>query len=299
MEKAESAARKAREDLKIQEQKARQNIKMGGLAQNSVFAEPVKKITKVESGTDPKEDEELSGRSFSAMARVLNPNPDNRARWHRTQIIRHIRRGGRLTKEMKIARTERMHLAKSHFYRTSMKKLAPLARQIAGKPIDAAILQMRFSKKKVAQDVQKHLIHARNEAIAMRGMGLRSTSSLEQTLASSPVALDPSITPHSPEQNATKKLKKGFEPHETDIYVSEAWTNTGRYGKLPDYRARGQLYIMRPPTTGLTVVLKEEKTRKRLKMEKEIKAVKKRLGKTSWTQLPDRKITNQSQYLLW
>ncbi|KAL8864738.1 MAG: hypothetical protein Q9174_007241 [Haloplaca sp. 1 TL-2023] len=48
----------------------------------------------------------------------------------------------------------------------------PLARQIAGKPIDEAIIQMRFSKKKAARDVKKHLEYARDEAIVKRGMGL-------------------------------------------------------------------------------------------------------------------------------
>jgi len=57
---------------------------------------------------------------------------------------------------------------------------------------------------------------------------------------------------------------------------------------------------MRPPHTGLSVLLKEEKTRTREKMEKEAKAIRRRMGKNMWTQLPDRKIQGpQGQYVLW
>jgi hypothetical protein len=48
------------------------------------------------------------------------------------------------------------------------------------------------------------------------------------------------------------------------------------------------------------VLLKEEKTRTREKMEKEAKAIRRRMGQNMWTQLPDRKIQGpQSQYVLW
>ena len=298
MEKAEAAARKARQDLKLQEEKARANLKMGGLAPNSVFAEDEAEVARQEE-TGRRQQDELANRNFSHMARVLNPRPNARARWQRQMVIRHIRRGGRLTKEMKIARTERKHLAKSHFFKTSMKKLAPLTRQIAGKSVDEAILQMRFSKKKVAQEVREHLIQARNEAIVIKGMGVKPDSNLEEVMPSGPVILDPSITPPGPDQNSMKARRRGLGPHETDIYVAEAWTNPGPYGREPEYRARGRVNMLRPPHTGMSVVLKEEKTRTREKVEKEVKAIKKRLGKSSWTQLPDRKVTNQSQYVLW
>ena len=271
---------------------------MGGLAPGSAFSEDIENTGDSQLEVQKQRDE-LTNRNYGHMARVLNPKPNARARWQRHQVIRHVRRGGRLTKEMKIARTERNHLSKSHFFKTSMKKLAPLARQIAGKSVDEAILQMRFSKKKVAQEVREHLLQARNEAIVMKGMGVKSGSAMEAVLPSGPVILDPSITPPEEDQNPMKAKRRGVQVDETDIYVAEAWTNPGPYGREPEYRARGRVNILRPPHTGLSVVLKEEKTRTRQQVDKEVKAIKKRLGKTSWTQLPDRKVTKQSQYVLW
>lgn len=300
--------------------------KMGGLADNSLFAE--EKTAGQASGpqlaemTDSKPEPErdptsLESRNFNNIGPVLNPRPTARSRWQRRMVIRQVHRRGRLTKAMVLARTERTSLSKSHFFKTSMKKLAPLARQIAGKPIDEAILQMRFSKKKAAKDVRKHLIQARDEAIVARGMGLglpspaamlsfpsegtpKSSPSADSTPAVTEFAPDPSIAPALPHQNPTKSYKAGHQASETDIYISQAWVNRGPYGKAPDYRAFGRMNIMRPPHTGLSVMLKEEKTRTRIKDEKEAKAIRRRMGKSMWTQLPDRKIQGpQGQYVLW
>ncbi|RMZ81304.1 hypothetical protein DV737_g2598, partial [Chaetothyriales sp. CBS 132003] len=295
--RAELTARRERESLQRQEEKARENVKLGSLSSSSVFGDEML----VEADAHPSNEagstapQTLASRNYDNMSRVLNPRPNARARWQRNMLIRHVRRGGRLTKEMVIARTERRHLVKSHWFKTSMKKLAPLCRQIAGKSIDEAILQMRFSKKAAAQDVLQHLIQARNEAIAVKGMGLGSSHTLPPP---GPVVLDPSITPAGQNQRANKTSKDGCK-QETDIYIAEAWINRGPYGKRPDYRARGRVYIMRPPHTGMTVLLKEEKTRTREQRDKEEKAIRKRLGKNMWTQLPDRPVTNQSQYVLW
>ncbi|KAL8964678.1 MAG: hypothetical protein Q9183_004285, partial [Haloplaca sp. 2 TL-2023] len=111
-------------------------------------------------------------RDPAVLAAALDPNPRARQQWERKMIIRNIKNRGQLTKAQRIARTERESLCKSQFIFTSIKKLMPLARQIAGKPIEEAIIQMRFSKKKAARDVKKHLEYARDEAIVKRGMGL-------------------------------------------------------------------------------------------------------------------------------
>ena len=198
---------------------------------------------------------------------------------------------------MKIARTERNHLSKSHFFKTSLKKLAPLARQISGKSIDEAILQMRFSNKLVALEVKDHLVQARNEAVAIKGMGLNPAATSQ--FSHGAIVHDPSSTAPEPAQTMTKTRRSGRPPNETNIYVAQAWVNRGSYGKEPEYRARGRMNILRPPHTGLSVLLKEEKTRTREKMEKEDKAIRKRMGKNMWTQLPDRPITNQMQHVLW
>jgi ribosomal protein L22 len=321
----DAAAANVKAKLKEQENAANAlAIKMGDLADNSLFAgEESQQIEGGEKGDKAVAERDmrknplsLESRNPNNLAPVLNPRPTARARWQRRMLIRQIRRRGRLTKEMRLARTERTSLSRSHFFKTSMKKLAPLARQIAGKPIDEAILQMRFSAKKVAKDVRKHLIQARDEAIVARGMGLADISnpssadietppSLTEDLSSIPqpstsFAADPSITPPLPHQNPTKSFRDGHTPDPTSIYIAQAWTNRGPYGRAPDYRAFGRINIMRPPHTGLSVLLKEEKTRTREKMEKEAKAIRRRMGKNMWTQLPDRKIQGpQGQYVLW
>ena len=297
-ERAAAAAKRSRDEL--QKQQAGGAINSGGLASDSIFAdESTAQTQQDETKIDqtPSSVLELSERNHAHMERALNPRPNARARWHRKMIIRQIRRGGRLTKEMKIARTERNHLSKSHFFKTSMKKLAPLARQISGKSLDEAILQMRFSNKQVALEVKEHLVQARNEAVAIKGMGLNHTATSQFTHGA--IVNDPSSTAPEPAQTTVKTRRTGGQPDETNIYVAQAWVNRGPYGKQPEYRARGRMNVLRPPHTGLSVLLKEEKTRTREKIEKEDKAIRKRMGKNMWTQLPDRPITNQLQHVLW
>lgn len=314
-EVSKRALQRAKEKQKADEEAAmKQSQVLGSLAPNSLFADEVsvarKKATTTTTTTETEdeiEDSLFSDRNPSNMAVALNPRPNARARWQRRMVIRDIRHRGRLTKAMQIARTERSHLSRSHFFKTSMKKLAPLARQIAGKSIDEAITQMRFSNKKAAIDVRQHLITARNEAIVARGMGLPVAGSGSAT--ASTAAEDPSITPPLPTQRANRGLKHVIKvgedtaskvvQNQTDIYIAEAWTNRGPYGQEADYRAKGRINMMRPPYTGLSVLLKEEKTRTREKGEKEAKAIRKRMGKNMWTQLPDRPIVRQSQQVLW
>ena len=51
-----------------------------------------------------------------------------------------------------------------------MKKLGNLARQIAHKDIDHAIMQMRFSPKRVARSIMRGLEHAKEEGIRLNDM---------------------------------------------------------------------------------------------------------------------------------
>jgi hypothetical protein len=64
------------------------------------------------------------------------------------------------------------------------------------------------------------------------------------------------------------------------------------------HRARGQIERQRPPAAGLSVLLKEEKTRIREWQDREAVALRKRKSQL-WTQLPDRKISAQNQYYSW
>ena len=137
---------------------------MGDLAPGSIFEDDSSLSKPSGSFTQPRD-------PFS-MSAALDPKPLSRKRWQRKMVIRDIRGRGRLNKTEKILRTERQDLSKSPWIKTSVKKLFPLARQIAGKPLHEAMVQMRFSRKKAAADVLKHLEFARDQAVAVKGMGL-------------------------------------------------------------------------------------------------------------------------------
>ncbi|KAG8529575.1 uncharacterized protein KY384_006212 [Bacidia gigantensis] len=102
-----------------------------------------------------------------------------RARRH---IIGQAHRRSRISPVVSIRKKERECTSKSPMFKTSVKKLGPLARQIAGKPLGEAMVQMRFSKKKAARDVLKHLVLARSTAIVKRGMGLGKGKKGEEKL---------------------------------------------------------------------------------------------------------------------
>lgn len=182
-------------------------------------------------------------------------------------------------------RTERESLSRSHWFKTSIKKLGPLARQIAGKNIDDAILQMRFSKKKAAKDVVEHLEHAKNVALVRNGMGMASLEDKQE----------------AKKNPATIILKSGDKHQITDpssIYIAQAWVNRGPYGREYDHRGRGRINLLRPPHTGLSVLLKEEKTRLREWRDMQDKLLRERRSKLN-VHLPDRKIYGQNQYYSW
>ncbi|PLB45847.1 ribosomal protein L22 [Aspergillus steynii IBT 23096] len=279
----------------------------GSLSADSIFAEDEASPKLIATGrtparkraAQPTEGEEegeytyaVDRRNRENMQTVLDPRPNARIHWERKMVIREIRRRGRISKTEQIMRTERESTSKSHWFKTSVKKLGPLARQIAGKNIDEAMLQMRFSKKKAAKDVLEHLKHAKNVAVVRSGMGLGAEAEAEAEAAG---AASPS------KKGTTITLKSGERKTITDptsIYIEQAWVNRGPYGYDYDHRARGQINLMRPPYTSLSVVLKEEKTRIREWQVREAESQRKRKTQL-WTQLPDRKISAQNQYYSW
>lgn len=212
-------------------------------------------------------------------------------------------------------RTERVSLAKSPFIKTSIKKLYPLARQIAGKPIEEAIVQMRFSKKKAAVDVKKHLEYARDEAMVKRGMGLGVVKAVDVEGQIEGEAKEGSTMPQGTVV-IDKNGKRRWVTDKTNMYVDQAWVGRGTYRDSPLFRARGRVDRLRHPqiskrydtekgdaplelwltlSIGISVVLKEEATRIRLMEERE----QKRQNRKVWMHLPDRPVTAQRQYPLW
>ncbi|WPH01743.1 Hypothetical protein R9X50_00459500 [Acrodontium crateriforme] len=261
----------------------RQQMTPGDIASSSIFEDDRRAARQAEKQEAETEEGQGAGkapktkRDPAMLDRVLNPDPAGLQRWQRKQVIKLVRKGGRYTKPQMIKRTEREHTVKSANFKTSIKKLGMLARQISGMQLDEAITQMRFSKKKVATEVMEQLEAARDEAIVMRGMGL----GLSSTPDDKPVEI---------------QLKSGKRHTVTDaseMYIDQAWVGRGPYGKLPDYRARGRVFMLRTPWTSLTVVLKEEKTRIREWNEREEK--RKQATKT-WVPLPDRPVQWQRQW---
>jgi ribosomal protein L22 len=248
----------------------------GSLADTSIFADEGGKVGEAEEKQIPRI---VEPRNPHTMAAALDPDPAGRRRWERKMVIREITKRGRLSKKQLLKQQERILISKSHNWGTSVKKLLPLAKQISGKTIEEAIIQMRFSKKKSAKVVKAHLEHAKNEAIVKRGMGL----GLKKGETFKPMTI---MT------NDGKRVKV-TDP--TTIYVEQAWCGAARYGTTPDHRARGNIYIMKNRTSHIAVVLREEKTRIRLHEER----LKKEQNKKVWVQLPNRPITAQRQYYSW
>ncbi|KAF2773024.1 ribosomal protein L22 [Teratosphaeria nubilosa] len=283
----------------------------GDLAASSIFEDERRVQQQQQTQTDVAHGGETNvpaqPRDPANMARTLDPDPGARERWERKKVIQMVRKDGRLTKQQIIKRTEREHLAKTHNLKTSVKKLGMLARQIAGKTIDDAIVQMRFSKKKMAQEVLKHLEYARDEAIVKRGMGLGSVGASNATanMSSSSASISGTVAPGLDPQASGPvtfaiqiKLKDGKRHTVTDasqIYVDQAWVGRGPFGQLPDFRARGRTFIMKTPWTSLTVVLKEEATRIREHEDREVKRRKQILDNV-WVHLPDRPVQWQRQW---
>ncbi|KAI5258678.1 hypothetical protein E4T42_00616 [Aureobasidium subglaciale] len=257
-----------------------EGLQRGDLAETSIF----ERERQVQERDEEKESkQEAAGRNINAMSTVLDPHPAARERWERKMLIRDLRKGGRLTKEQFIKRTERESAGKSENIKTSVKKLGPIARQIAGKTVDDAIVQLRFSKKRAAVPVLNYLEYARDEAIVSRGMGLG-----QPTVADSAKPVDIRL----------KDGKRHTVEDPTKIYIDQAWVGRGPYGKLPEYRAKGKINILHTPWTHIGMVLKEEATRVRQYNDREDKRKKQRANNV-WVPLPDRPIQGQRQWYSW
>ncbi|EFE29603.1 mitochondrial ribosomal protein subunit L22 [Trichophyton benhamiae CBS 112371] len=268
-------------------------VKKGSLGTGSIFSDgevstsgptpkrPLKKEGEDGATQDAEHSTALVDRNRDTISRTLIPHPERRARWERKMVIRAVKNRGQLTREEVIQQSERELQSRSHWFKTSVKKLGPLARQIAGKKVEDAIMQMRYSKKKAARDVLAFLEQARNEAIVSRGMGIKSEENKGQEV-----------------EIKLKDGKRYTVRDEREIYVDQAWVNRGPYGVDFDHRARGQINRLRPPYTALAVVLKEEKTRVREWQDRTEKALRERREKL-WVQMPDRRVTGQSQYYSW
>lgn len=187
----------------------------------------------------------------------IDPDPAARRSLERRLVIKGVSKHGRMTKAAKIARTERTSLYKSHFLPTSVKKMQKILRQISGKTVSEALVQLRFSPKKVARDIMKGLIIAQDEAIAGRGMGLGDKHALKKWIeqrnevASTLADLD-ETTPKAKGATQVIELKDGKKKlvkDPTEIYIDQAWCGRGEAWKSPEFRARGKINMLTHRTT--------------------------------------------------
>lgn len=190
-------------------------------------------------------------------ARAADPDPRSRVRWERKMVIRQVQRGtnpySREPRAERIARTERQLTSRSTWLPTSTKKLVHLARQIQGKTVADAMVQMRFSKKKMAQEVRYQLELARDRAIVERGMGLGAAGKKKNAEGGEVQASGDGKTMEI--QTKDGKWVKIDDP--TRMYVAEAWVNRGTpRHKYPEYRARGRMNLkVQPKTSEFSAIL--------------------------------------------
>lgn len=200
---------------------------------------PQDPATAAQQETGQTQTSEAKTRANTAL--VTDPDPRSRVRWQRKKVIQMVRRGGHLTREERIAMTERSLTHKSEWIPTSTKKLVMLARQIAGKNIDDAISQMQWSKKKMAREVKYHLEEARDLAIASRGMGLGAVNGETAGKRND-----------KPTKIQTKDGKWLEVSDPTKMYVADSWVGKGSWlGKEIDYKGRGRMGVIKHPKASM------------------------------------------------
>ena len=216
----------------------------GTMSNNSIFKEEIEipgyrfgmsreEVTALKAFNKARDREAAAARERELYSTVLDPLPAARRSYERQLVIRNLRKGGRVTKAIKIKRTEREMTYKSQQLPTSVKKMTRLMHQIKGKTIEEALIQMRFSKKRIARDIVKGLQLARDEAIASRGMGLGAG------------AQDPSGVNNIYLADGTRRREiKGAKGTVIELYIDQAWTTKGILEKSPEFRARGRVNML-------------------------------------------------------
>lgn len=189
-------------------------------------------------------------RGKDVLARALDPDPRSRVRWERKMVIRHVARAtdpfSRESRLAKIKRTEKQLHEKSPWLGTSVKKLVHLSRQIAGKTVEDALVQMRYSKKKMAKEIAYQLELARDRAVVERGMGLGAVKVQSENAPEEGQKGERRVV----QQIKTKDGKHIEIDDPTKLYIAQSWVERGPlrgYRKSP--RARGRMDLIKKPST--------------------------------------------------
>ncbi|KAF2675295.1 ribosomal protein L22 [Microthyrium microscopicum] len=290
------------------QQAAKENLQRGQLHQNSIFIdaergyaadegdivdEEIRPMRNEYKASSPvalsAEDAAIQAltkdgeRDVDLLRRRLDMDPETRFKAEYRRTVKMMRRGWTITREQHIKRSERQVRMKSPWLKTSTKKLGLIARQLQGKTVDEALLQLRFSKKRTAGEVARHLEHTRDMAVVKWGMGL---GQVEGT-AGEPMNIRVN--------NGTKLGRKKLITDRTEIFVESATVGRGPMQKEPEFRARGKTNILKHRWSCIIFVLKEEISRIRQHEDKMRLAAQKKPR----IPLPDKPIPQQRQYVLW
>jgi ribosomal protein L22 len=208
---------------------------MHGSVADNIFQDEIDAAKPSASSVETASQQQPEQKTRENMAMVTDPDPRSRIRWQRKKVIQMVRNNGAMSKDDRLKSTERQLLHRSHFMPTSVKKLVMLSRQIAGKPVDEAIAQMQWSKKKMAAEVKYYLEEARDLAIAQRGMGLGKVNG---------EVLD------KPRKILSREGKWIEVTDPTSMYVAQSWVGRGPWrGKEIDYKGRGRMGVIQHPST--------------------------------------------------
>jgi len=203
---------------------------------SSIFAEEVSAVEEKEKEQGKKQ--QAAPIRAQHLAPTADPDPQSRQRWERKMVIRMIHRNGHETRQEIIRRTEREMRYRSPFLATSIKKLVHLARQIADRPLDEALVQMQYSKKKMAREIRHHLELARDRAIVEHGMGLG------QANGEAPL--------EKPKKIKSKDGKWLVISDPTRIYIAQAWVGRGSWrGQRLVHLGRGRKGMHKKPSTSM------------------------------------------------
>jgi ribosomal protein L22 len=215
-----------------------------------------KQLEKLREKEKAREAEVKEQRERELYAQRLDPVPEHRRRYERRTVIKDVTKHHRVTKAIKLARTERQLRWRSRDLPGSTKKMTRIMHLIVGKTVEEALVQLRFSPKRIARDVLKGLQIARDEAMTRHGMGLGASASPLTPESSQPYLADGSnIRPWKKGQLIELKdgtKKRVHDPSE--MYIDQAWVGKGTESRSPEFRARGRINMLTHRSSSMSVV---------------------------------------------
>lgn len=203
---------------------------------SSIFEDEVATSTAESADLVPRSQQKQQVLRPSHLAATRDPDPRSRARWERKSVIQMVRRNGFESRAEIIRRSEREMRFRSPFLPTSVKKLMHVARQVAGKNVDDALVQMEYSKKKMGREVSHFLRLAVDRAVVEHGMGLGKTN------GEVPMEKPRKIKDHEGRWMEVKDPSR--------IYIAQAWVGRGPWrGQRLVHLGRGRKGVHQKPST--------------------------------------------------